>query len=602
MKRVIIAALATMLATASVASAQTESDPPPEASAAMQAVLKAEADRIAVFDKAKDAVLAVFAPSGGGGGSGVIISPDGYALTNFHVVKPCGNSMKCGMAGGHLFDAVIVGIDPTGDVALIKLLGQETFPYVELGDSDAMRPGDWCFAMGNPFLLATSFQPTVTYGIISGTHRYQYPSGTMLEYADCIQTDASINPGNSGGPLFDAQGRLIGINGRGSFEKRGRVNVGVAYAISINQIKNFLGYLHSGRIVDHATLGATVSTSEDGRVVVNDILEQSDAWRRGLRYEDEVINVNGRPISTANGFQNAMGIYPKGWRIRLSFRREAERFDVKVRLRGVHGRDELLRKTAGRPRTPPRPAPPKPGDQPKEGEPKDGDSTPKRPKIKPSAQPPRPAAAPLPEIVKKHFEAKTGYANYYFNKLHRDRVFQAWSARSDLSGYQGIWTISGGREGSDDTYRLELTDNDVSLSVPGADFQWTGSDDFSASLLPSQSGGLLPALNLWRRLASIGPEKFGEVYYLGTIPLAGQTELVDVLIGSHKGVQCRFMFDPASGDLLAMEMFPDEDADPCEIYFSGHRDVDGRSLPARMEVRYGDDPFAVFLLDEFTFE
>ena len=84
------------------------------------------------------------------------------------------------------------------------------------------------------------------------------PAGTLLEYTDCLQTDASINPGNSGGPLFDAEGRLIGINGRGSFEKRGRVNVGVGYAISINQIKNFLGYLHSGRIVDHATLGARV--------------------------------------------------------------------------------------------------------------------------------------------------------------------------------------------------------------------------------------------------------------------------------------------------------------------------------------------------------
>ena len=151
--------------------------------------------------------------------------------------------MKCGMADGKLYDAVIVGIDPAGDVALIKLLGRDDFPAAELGDSDQVHAGDWCFAIGNPFLLATDFQPTVTYGIVSGVHRYQYPAGTLLEYADCMQTDAAINPGNSGGPLFDAQGRLIGINGRGSFEKRGRVNVGVGYAISINQIKNFIGYL-----------------------------------------------------------------------------------------------------------------------------------------------------------------------------------------------------------------------------------------------------------------------------------------------------------------------------------------------------------------------
>ena len=118
--------------------------------------------------------------------------------------------------------------------------------------------------MGNPFLLATDFQPTVTSGIISGVHRYQFPAGTLLEYADCLQTDASINPGNSGGPLFNGQGQVVGINGRCSFDKRGRVSVDVGYAISINQIKNFLGVLHSGRIVDHATLGARVASDDAG--------------------------------------------------------------------------------------------------------------------------------------------------------------------------------------------------------------------------------------------------------------------------------------------------------------------------------------------------
>ena len=202
--------------------------------------------------------------------------------------------------------------------------------------------------MGNPFLLATDLQPTVTYGIVSGVHRYQFPAGTLLEYADCMQTDASINPGNSGGPLFDAQGRLIGINGRGSFEKRGRVNVGAAYAISINQIKNFLGALRGGRIVDHATLGATVDSDADGRVVVTEILETSDAYRRGLRCDDEIISFGGRPISTPNGFKNVLGIFPKGWRVPLSYRRDGKRYDVLVRLAGVHGEEELLEKIGGR--------------------------------------------------------------------------------------------------------------------------------------------------------------------------------------------------------------------------------------------------------------
>src|SRR5687768_15467548 len=246
-----------------------------------QPVLAAEQQRIDAIAKATRSAVAVFANDGNGGGSGVVITPDGYALTNFHVVQPAGNYMKCGMADGNLYEAVIVGIDPVGDVALIKLLGRDDFPAATMADSDKVRVGDWCFAIGNPFLLATDFQPTVTYGIVSGVHRYQYPAGTLLEYADCLQTDASINPGNSGGPLFNAAGELIGVNGRGSFEKRGRVNVGVGYAISINQIKHFLGDLRSGRIVDHATLGASVSTDSDGRVLVTNILESSDAYRRG---------------------------------------------------------------------------------------------------------------------------------------------------------------------------------------------------------------------------------------------------------------------------------------------------------------------------------
>src|SRR5690606_4883081 len=206
---------------------------------------------------------------------------------NYHVTSASPH-LKVGMTDGNLYDAVMVGLDPTGDVALIKLLGRDDFPYAPLADSDQVRVGDGCYAIGNPFLLATDFQPTVTFGIVSGIHRYQYPAGTLLEYADCIQADAAINPGNSGGPLFNEQGEVIGINGRGSFEKRGRVNVGVGYAISINQIKNFMGYLKSGLIVDHATVGAQAATSDDGRVLVTNILESSDAYRRGLRYGDEI--------------------------------------------------------------------------------------------------------------------------------------------------------------------------------------------------------------------------------------------------------------------------------------------------------------------------
>jgi S1-C subfamily serine protease len=645
--------LAVML-TAGFASARADTDP---------AVLQAEAQRIAVMDKAKDAVLAIFSSAGTGGGSGVVISPDGFALTNFHVVKPCGNAMKCGMADGKVYDAVVVGLDPTGDVALIKLVGRNDFPAATMGDSDKLRVGDWCFAMGNPFLLATDFRPTVTYGIVSGVHRYQPPAGTLLEYADCIQTDASINPGNSGGPLFDAEGRLIGINGRGSFEKRGRVNVGVAYAISINQIKNFLGVLHSGRIVDHATLGATVSTDENGRVVVSDILESSDAYRRGLRLKDEIVSFGGRPITTPNGFKNVLGIYPKGWRVPLSFRRDAQLHNIYVRLTGVHDPEDLLEKAEGGPKIMPMPIP-KPGDKPEEkpgrkpapgekpkridapkpgekparkatpGEtdataflaaaaeepktekdakpeekPKDAkpDSKPgekprEAPKVKPMPiHPMMPRPAPMPEHLKKLFEEKHGYANYYFNKQQRDRVLAAWKKRCDLAGLRGTWTLSGTRDGGG-KYAFTLTDAGGTLKLPTEEVKWEAGDNLTDSLVPVQSGGLLPALFVLRRLAVEGPAKLDEVYYLGTAPLPGQPGLVDVLAGLHRKADCRFMFHPTEGHLLAMEFYGDDESDPCELHFSEYRQIDGRWVPGRIDVRVGETPFATFKIEEAKFE
>src|SRR5439155_10007810 len=168
------------------------------------------------------------------------------------------------------------------------------FPFVQLGDGDKVMPGDWSLALGNPFLLAQDFTPTVTFGLISGTHRYQHPAGLLLEYTDCIQVDTSINPGNSGGPLFNLDGELIGINGRGSFDKRSRINSGVGYAISINQIKNFMGHLRAGIDTDHASLGALIeSENEDGanpKMIIKTLLETADATRRGLDAGDELVS------------------------------------------------------------------------------------------------------------------------------------------------------------------------------------------------------------------------------------------------------------------------------------------------------------------------
>jgi len=566
------------------------------------AVLEAERARVAAIELVRPTVLAVFPANGEGGGSGVVISADGYALTNFHVVSGAGEHLKCGMADGKLYDAVLVGLDPTGDIALLKLFGRDDFPHAELGDSDALRAGDEALVMGNPFLLAADYQPTVTYGIISGTHRYQYPAGTVLEYADCIQTDASINPGNSGGPLFNGAGQLVGINGRGSFEKRGRVNVGVGYAISINQIKNFLGQLKGGRIVDHATLGAVVSTAPDGRVIVTDILEESDAYRRGLRYGDEIISFGGRTISTVNAFKNALGIFPQGWRLPLSYRRDGVRHDVLVRLRSVHSDGELA-ELAGQKTAPPTPQE-KPPEEPKQSpgeEQPDGEAP--NPGVPPRiAQlrqgPPKPKT---PEIIKQHFVERRGYANGYFNRLNLERVWNAFVARGSFAGAAGRWTIEGEVEGGGGV-RLVLDDASVRATVPTGEVALASADDLSTALDPPGSGGLLTALHLWRRLLITGPDEFGELHYEGTAPVVGFEGLADVLRGTYANVEATFAFDPADGHLLALEMFSADDADPCEIYFSDYREVDGRPMPGRIEIRHADEVYAVMLPETFQLE
>lgn len=562
--------------------AQPAAAPPAEPVAP---VLQAEQERIAAIAGAIPTAVSIFSADGNGGGSGVVISADGYALTNFHVVAPCGDYMKCGMADGRLYDAVVVGVDPTGDVGLVKLFGREDFPVAEMADSDEVQVGDWCFAVGNPFLLATNLQPTISYGIVSGVHRYQFPAGTLLEYTDCIQTDAAINPGNSGGPLFNARGQLIGVNGRGSFEKRGRVNVGLGYAISINQIKHFLGHLRSGRIVDHATLGATVGEDENGRVVISNILDSSDAYRRGLRYDDELLEFGGRAITSPNAFKNVLGIYPNGWRVPLSYRRDGVRQDVYVRLAGVHSREELLELIQQTPRDNPDDKPKRPDDrQPR----KDKDESPPEEPAPPGPNPHGSEKREVPAEFAAFIKARPGYANYYFNELNRTRVWNAFHDRcGDFADLTGDWTLIAEADGAG-----ELT---MTLGAESSRWQSAAGEatlskdrDLSQQLAPSGSGGLLAALHLWRRLLVAGPERFGEVYYLGTAPTPGRETLCDVLVGTFDVAETNFVFAPEDGTLIALEMAPDTGVDPCELYFSDYADFAGRRLPQRIEVRHGD--------------
>ena len=538
-------------------------------------VIAAERRRVEVIRTASAAAVAIFAGDSGGG-SGVLVTPDGYAVTNFHVVQPAGVAMTCGLADGSLCDAVLVGLDPTGDVALVKLLGRNDFPCATLADSDAVEVGDWCFAAGNPLLLATDLVPSISAGIVSGTHRYQEPAGTILEYTDRIQVDAAINPGNSGGGLFDAAGRLIGINGRASFEKRGRVNVGAGYAISANQVRNFLGCLRAGRLCDHATLGATVATAADGRVVVSDILQSSDAWRRGLQYDDEIVALAGRPIRTVNAFKSVLGTLPAGWQVPLVYRRDGRREEILVRLAGVHTAAELAKLAAGA----------------DEQEPAEGQGG-RRP-------PSRPPSRQVPEVVRGLYEARSGFANYHFAIVERDRVAQA-IATSAAGLDQGPWVLAG-RLAEGGEFRIEISDSQGLIDLPTGTSVLDANGSLDTNPVPPGSGGMLAALMLWRRLVTEGPAALGGTTYQGTAPRdpsqldpAGR-DLVDVLASAVAGVEVRFSVD-ASGHVCGIDLWTSPEADPCEIRILAREAGDAGGALQRLEVHRGPDPFGTFLVE-----
>jgi S1-C subfamily serine protease len=574
-------------------------------------VLQAEAQRIAVIEKVKPTVVAIFSRNGQGGGSGVLITRDGYALTNYHVVQGSGPVMQCGLPDGVLYDAVLVGLDKVGDVALIKLLPKQEdrdFPCAVLGDSDKVKPGDWSLAMGNPFLLATDFTPTITFGLVSGVHRYQYPAGVLLEYTDCIQIDTSINPGNSGGPLFNLDGELIGINGRGSFEKRGRVNSGVGYAISLNQIKNFLGQLRAGLDTDHASLGALVKEGEAGtRMVVTSILENSDAHRRGLDIDDELVSFAGRPMSSVNQYKNVLGLFPKGWRVPLVYRRDNEKYEILVRLMGVQ-RQEIEN---GRPR-PPEPPPERP-------ERPDRPGRPGRP----------PASKPDPDSpAAKLFEPKPGFANFYFNKQERDRLWNGFRKHGDFSTVAGTWTVEADlqlKQNRLDSRLVVLDEPDKDsktirtlsrLTLGGVKYELDplqAGQNIRNLKDPPGSGGLAMALYQYRRLLTLGEKGFEGQFSHGGVepfyppPPDGQKPEswadvridTEVLRTEHAAIPAKWHFSPENHSLLGFEVSVDADEDPCEVYLSDYRPADGRMLPHRIEVRYGNGVFGTFTVKSY---
>lgn len=304
------------------------------ADADLRRVKKAEQARIDMIERVAPSVVCIFDEARRGGGSGVLIDREGYGLTNFHVVAGMLGTRhgSGGLSDGRLYDLEVLGIDPTGDVAMFRLLGRDDFPHAIIGDSDAVRIGDTAIAMGNPFVLSEDYTPTVTMGIVTGVHRYQEGSDNQLVYSDCIQIDTSINPGNSGGPLFNGRGELIGINGRISVNTRGRFNVGFGYAISTAQISRFMPGLRAGLLTPHGTLQATVDDLEGLGVIFDEILHDAPAYNVGVRVGDELLAFDGVPIRSSNHFASLLGTYPANWPVTLTVGRSGSRRRTVTRL------------------------------------------------------------------------------------------------------------------------------------------------------------------------------------------------------------------------------------------------------------------------------
>jgi hypothetical protein len=250
---------------------------------------------------------------------------------------------------------------------------------------------------------------------------------------------------------------------------------------------------------------------------------------------------------------------------------------------------------------------PKPNDEPKHGDPKPGELPKPDPSLKEAVE------TPIPAELKKQYEARFGFANYYFNRQNVDRVWKALTARSDFSKLGGKWILVGHTTPAaqpapglppsfSGNVQVQLDNSECAIELPTGDSKIVVANGLDAVLNPPDSGGLLPALYLWRKLLIGGPGRFGQITYVGAAPLPRYAGLFDVLRGISDGVETQFYCDQTTGELVCLEMFPDDESDPCEVYFGDYREVEGRMLPHTMEVHYGDKVFGIFTLTSFDLQ
>ncbi len=268
---------------------------------------------------------------GEGSASGVIFAPDGYVLTNNHVVENA-SEVQVGLMDGDTFQAEVVGTDPATDLAVVRA-GTNGLPIAELGDSDTLRVGQLVIAIGNPF----GFQSTVSTGVISALGRaMRSQTGRLIE--SIIQTDVPLNPGNSGGPLVDSRGRVIGVN-----TAIIRPAQGISLAIPVKTASWVIGEILTHGKVRRAYLGLGAqmrpirpAAQRQFQLPTPTVLEvvtlekDGPAVKGGLHEGDILLSLNGKSVGTVDDVHRFLTDVPAGTRIKLSILRDNQRMEIEV--------------------------------------------------------------------------------------------------------------------------------------------------------------------------------------------------------------------------------------------------------------------------------
>ena len=269
-------------------------------------------------------------------GSGVIVNPDGYIITNNHVVEDADEIQVS--IGKTTYDAEIIGRDPGSDLAVIKI-DSDNLNAIKLGDSDELQVGEWVLAIGNPF--AEVLDQTVTAGIVSATGRTGLYDTRRLPFQDFIQTDAAINPGNSGGALVNMKGELVGINTM--IYSRSGGSVGVGFAIPVNLARNVMQQLIETGKVARGWLGVYIGTldetmaealglDEPTGALVNQVTDNSPAEEAGMRDGDVILEVEGQKVEDSSELVNTIADYAPGTKVELTIWRNNDERRLTVEL------------------------------------------------------------------------------------------------------------------------------------------------------------------------------------------------------------------------------------------------------------------------------